>query len=404
MKPGINHVRPHGNDSEFFDLKEFAQIVWQSKRLVLAVAALVTLAALLFGWAKSTYKSEGYFQMEMSFSDFRRLQAALAAPLRWQNFAKSLTSVQLSTLQQDSFINRRTLEASIVPIYPVTRSEVKDVPNAAAKPDDPDITALKISYSAAAPLQAQEGVLVLGNFIRDTMILLDYRDLARRRYTERQELARNYDNEAIDVRYKLEQLKIKKASMQGILREYPDAIRMGDRQPVTITEGNERFLSPITQLVAIETELEEKGRDLPRILRDQQINAIYLRYYEQLQNALKQSTSGNAFLAVLPDLKSALKLNMDNEVERSVFNNISIDNLKAYSQYVEKMSFIAAPLIPAQSTPGILKPGLMGLVVGLILGCVLALFRYFINRTRIQQFVPPQAEQLPKAQRQLDPI
>ena len=347
---------------------------------------------MLFGWTLGSYKSEGYFQMEMSFADFKRLQTAISAPARWQDFAKTINKDQLSTLREENFHSPRQLASLIAPIYPVTRSEMKDIPNTALKNEGADISGLKISYDAATPVLAQQGVLVLGDFLRDTAILLNYRDVVRKRYTEYRGYAQKFDNDAITARYDLEQLKIKKVSMQNILHEYPDSARLENRQPITITDGNERFLSPVSQLVAIETDIADKGRDLPRILRDQKINAINLRYYEQLQEFLNKSTSGSTFLAALPTLKNALKLNQEDEVERSVYNNISIDDLNSHALFVEKTSFIATPFLPQKATPGLLKPGLLGLMLGLFIGSVIALIRYFVSKPSILPSSPATVE------------
>ncbi|MGS0742260.1 hypothetical protein ACVBEF_10560 [Glaciimonas sp. GG7] len=368
--------------------------MWQTKGLVLLVTMTITLAAIVVGWAISSYKSEGYFQMEMSFSDFKRLQTAVIAPSRWEDFAKTLTKTQLADLNQENFVSRTHLESLIEPIYPVTRSELRDVPSAVPKNEDADISGLKISYKAATPLGAQHGVFILGDFLRDTTILLNYRDLVRKRFTQYQANAGKFDNETIAARYELNQLKIKKASMQTILREYPDSTRLENRQPITITDGNERFLSPVTQLVAIETQIAEKTQNLPRIIREQQMNTIYLRYYGAVQALLNKSTSGDQFLAALPAIKNQLNLNLEDEVERSVFNNITIDNMNARSLYVEKTSFIAQPIIPQRATPGMLKSGLLGLLLGLILGSGIALFRYFYTKPTI---LPAQSPVLVRA-------
>ncbi|MBC7490585.1 MAG: hypothetical protein H7240_12060 [Glaciimonas sp.] len=386
MRFEINNNFPqNNNDIALIDIREVTNAIYQAKCLVLLITVLMTACAILVGWTISSYKSEGYFQMEMSFADFKRLKSALVAPSRWQDFTKTLNKSQLYTFQDEDFYANSKLESLITPIYPVTRSEIKDIPNAMLKNEGADISGLKLFYQAETPLLAQQGVLVLGDFLRDTMILLDVKEAVRKRFMEYQSRAQKLDNDTIEARYELEQLKLKRASMETILYKYPNAVRLENRQPVTITDGNERFLSPVTQLVAIETDIAEKTREMPKIFREQQINIIHLRYYKQLQDLISKSTSGNTFLAMLPTLKNQLKLNMDDEVERTVFNNISIDNLNARSLYIEKKSFIAPPLIPKKSTPGLLKSGLIGLLLGLIAGCGIALIRYFFAKPSLLQ-------------------
>ena len=167
---------------------------------------------------------------------------------------------------------------------------------------------------------------------------------------------------------------------------------MSDHVETNTTNGNERFLSPVTQLVAIETDIAKKQRDLPRIVRDQHINDIYLRYYQQLQERLNKSTSGMMFLSALPSIKDQLKLDLKNEVERSVYNNFTMDNMKAQSKYLEKTYFIATPLLPSKPTPGHTLSALTGLLAGLMLGAVFVLIRYFYTKPAEMKNIQSQAQ------------
>jgi hypothetical protein len=375
------------SDSDNFPLDEMFNAVLKAKSTVAIFAICAMVIACLAGWFLGTYKSEGYFQFELSLPEFKRLQASIEDPARWNNFAKTRPASALAGLERTGAIlgdRKQTLQL-IQPIYPVTKAELKDLPDAANKDTASGISGLTIAFKAGSPELAQRGVLVLGDYLRDTAILMSYRDTLRTQYTDLLNKQKKLENSTFDTKYKLEQAEIKRTSMQAILHEYPDSAKTENRQLVSITEGGERYLSPVTQLVAIEAHIADMKQSLPRILRDQRINGLWLSYYEKMLALLDKSSSGEAFLKALPSVKDTLKLNLEDDVEMGVYNSIAIANLDAQSRYFDKVRFIANPMLPTQRSPGMPQSALIGLVLGFLLACAYVLIRHFSSKKMVIQ-------------------
>jgi hypothetical protein len=368
-------------------LEEMFKVVYKAKFTAAIFAISTMVIVCLIGWVLGTYKSEGYFQFNMSLPDFKRLQASIEDPMRWNNFAKTRQASAIAGLELTGAIlgDRKQTQQLIQPIYPITKAELKDLPDAFNKDTASGISGLTLAFKGSTPELAQRGVLMLGDYLRDTAILMTYRDTLSIQHTDLLNKQKKLENSTFDAKYILEQTGIKRTSMQAILREYPKSGVAQDRQLVSIEEGGERYLSPVTQLVAIEAHIADLKQSLPKILRDQRINGIWLSYYEKALALLDKSSSGEEFLKALPAIKDTLKLNQEDDVEMGVYNSIAIENLDAQSRYFDKVRFIATPVLPLQRSPGMLQSALIGLIVGFLLSCIYILIRHFSpQKTAIQ--------------------
>lgn len=359
-------------------LVELLSVVLKAKSFVAIFAISAMVVACLAAWFLGTYKSEGYFQLELSQLQFKRLQASMAEPVHWDSFSKMYPASTLAVLKQISEMlkDKKQISQLIQPIYSATKDDLKGLPDAASKALASDLFGLTIAFKASSPKLAQQGVLVLGDYLRDTAILMNYRDDLLAQHTDLLNKKKKLENDALEDKYELGQIEKKRTSMQVILHEYPESARADNRQLVSLTDGGERFLSPVTQLVAIEAQIADMHRSVPRNLRDQRITSLLLVYQEKILALLNTSSSGEAFLKALPSVRDSLKLNQEDDIEKSVYNNISITILDAQSLYYNKMRFIGGPSLPAQSNPSMPLSAVVGLILGFLLACTYVLIRH----------------------------
>lgn len=71
---------------------------------------------------------------------------------------------------------------------------------------------------------------------------------------------------------------------------------------------------------------------------------------------------------------------MNDEIEKSVYNNIATDNLNQQSPYFEKMNFIVEPVLSRQRSSSRLLMGILGLTLGTFFGCAIILLRDYLRR------------------------
>ena len=369
------------------DLKKWLLVASHSRRIIAAIFAFSISFSIIIGLLLSSYSSVGYYQFGMSIPDYKKLQSAVVAPGRWENFVKTRKNVDASEKSniKNIFYDEKSMFINIAPIYPFTKLELKELPDSANKEATAGISAIKISYKSSTPELAQKGVILIGEYLRDTAILMNYRDSVVTKYTDYLSTQKKYENSVIEIKYQLTQMEIKKTSMQKILHDYPDSAKSDSRQLVSISEGRARYLSPVTQLVAIESSIADQTQSLPRIMRDQQINSLYLRYYEQLIGLLDSSTSGEIFLSNMQKIRLSLNLNLNDEVEKSVANNIDVENLNSQAFYLKKIRFIAEPTKSTRRSPSLLTSSFFGFLASVVFSC---LYLFITELSRNSASVP----------------
>jgi hypothetical protein len=376
MQPNSNIPMPDDDAFTITDIKNWIGILWRSKKLIIAIAGTCAVLAMITASMLANYKSEGYFSFNVSLPNYRRLQAAMAAPGRWENFTKTLSVSDRADSQAFNlpFSNEKAMQAYIVPIYPITKSELKDLPDSASKDASTGISALKLSFKAKTPEKAQKGVLILAEFIRDTAILENYNEQLINSYTEFSSTQRKFQNKIIDANYRLEQTEIQKAAMQQILRAYPQSEKSDNRQLASLTVDSTRYLSPLVQLVAIETSIADLKQSIPKIKREQRFNDIYLSYNKKALALMNGNANGAAIINELPAVLESLKLDENDDLEKSAHNSLFLDNQAAKAAYFEKIRFVGEPTLSKNPTPSIVISGMAGLFLGLFFGIVYLIF------------------------------
>ncbi|MEO7031719.1 MAG: hypothetical protein ABI351_05020, partial [Herbaspirillum sp.] len=364
---------PQIADDAEIDLHQLIRTITDRKRTLLGITVALALLGALIGWTISAYTSVGYFQLGISVPDFRKLQSTVAAPGHWDNFLKTYatkTKPEADLTEIGPLLSQeKSADQMIQPIYPFSKNDLKNLAKVPDIANGTDIVGIKISARGATASDAQTKVIALGNFLRDSAILLDFKTSARTKYAQHLADQQINENKTIDTKYQLTQLDVRKSDMQKILHTYPDSTNSDRRQLVSVSGDSARYLSPVTQLVAIESTIDEQKQKLPAIEREERINTINVHYYEKVLAYLSKSTSGTAFLHDLPKIRDELHLNLDDPVEKLAFNQISIDALKANATYFEQARFIAQPTKPSAPSPGVFKAGLLGLLLGLFVGC-----------------------------------
>jgi len=124
---------------------------------------------------------------------------------------------------------------------------------------------------------------------------------------------------------------------------------MESRQLVSIQEGGDRFLAPVTQLVGIESALADLRRDLAELERDRGKLSVRGEYFSRCFNELeKVDEHAESLFSLLKSVRDEVFKNKDlsRDEVKEVFNNLSID-LQAFDfNFYQNSRFISGPTIP----------------------------------------------------------
>ena len=92
--------------------------------------------------------------------------------------------------------------------------------------------------------------------------------------------------EIVEAQMKIDTMGRRIQDLKAILARYPDSARIDARQVVSITEGSDRFLSPLVQLVAAETSITQLKETNARTERQARQADLVERYFAQAEEKL----------------------------------------------------------------------------------------------------------------------
>ena len=276
---------------EEIDLGAVFTILWNRRRMiVLGTLALTILAAGFSFLIPIKYHSKGLYKLGVagvSIQLYRRSSLNFANPDDFLKYAYSnLIFSKEERLQiSRAFKDRANAKNWIVPFYTFSKEDTRNLPLLAKEQSNP-IIGLNLTFITGSPELTTKMVSMSGRYIRDCLMYITlFEYISSNAIASRTDLQKN-DNDLIESRFGLEQQEQKLAEMRAIMRRYPDAGRNDNWQLMTTAAGGERFLSPVTQLIGIETTMIDLRREVVRLERNRQKLLLRIQFFDQCKTAL----------------------------------------------------------------------------------------------------------------------
>jgi hypothetical protein len=118
---------------------------------------------------------------------------------------------------------------------------------------------------------------------------------------------------------------------------------------VSVQEGGSRFLSPVTQLVGIESTLADLRRAHAQLERDHEKWSIRAEFFLRSFNDIeKAGENGDSLFMLLKSIKDEVFKNKDlgRDEIKEVFNNLSVDLQGFDFTLNQNTRFISGPTVP----------------------------------------------------------
>jgi Chain length determinant protein len=383
--------RENENEDEI-DLVSLFLIIWKRRKLIVLGTLGVTLLAAIYSFTiPKGYLSTGFYQLgvagvplgvggvpisslfdkfdkfdkfdnegaaeqsmrpfkdsnELTIPSFKNSATQFYNPERLKFYAdhkKTLNSWEKVT---ESLNTSEDIRKRIKQIYAHSKEDVREVGSLSADQKNV-IIGVELSYETDIPQRAHDVVAFLGEYVKDCLSYDHLFHYVQNGFnTAELEFSRN-ENSIMDHRFKILQLTNKALDIQSILTKYPDSARIEDRQLVSIQGGGYHYLSPVSQLVGIESNLADLRRKLAEFERAKEKLVISKAYFSKCKDMMeKADKSGDYLLSQLPIIKSELVKDMDasQDITKEAVNNISLD-IQRFTNLYTNYRFISGPSIP----------------------------------------------------------
>jgi LPS O-antigen subunit length determinant protein (WzzB/FepE family) len=361
------------------DLSSIFAVLWKRRKLIL----FGTLGATLLSIGISlllprVYRSEGFYQLgnptkrisenekstKKKTASITKKIASIGVPVLLYKSSSTQffnpNRFQLIAGQDKSFkeedlkklaANFRTAEDITKWIKPVYAFAKEDAREFTQLPQDESnsVIGLNLAYEADSPENASSYVSYFGKYIRDCLLYMTLYNYVMDGYNNTISEMNKSENDIMDMKFQLLQNANKMKDIRAILTNYPESAKIENRQLVSVQEGGERFLAPVTQLVGIESTLADLRRDLAELERDREKLTARAEYFSRCYSELaKIGEHGESLFLLLKSIKDEVFKNKDLSKDeiKEVFNNLSID-LQAFElAFFSNSRFVSGPTIP----------------------------------------------------------
>lgn len=361
------------------DMSSLVAVLWKRWKLILFGTLGATILSIVISlFIPRTYLSEGFYQLgdvKKTITMNKDDTTSIGIPFK-ENTASVGVAVQLykSIAMQFSNLNHFQLIASqskllneeivkrirvefqtaadinkwIKPVYAYAKDDAREFVQM-PKDNLNSVIGVSLSYETDSPDKALTHVRFFGEYIRDCVLYASLYNYVSDEYNNSISEMKKIENSVIGVRFQLSQNTNKLKDIQAILTNYPETARIENRQLVSIQEGGARFLSPVTQLVGIESTLADLRRQLENFEREKEKNSIRLEFFSLCNsNIAKIGEIGESFFLMLKATKDEVFKNKDHNKDavKEVFNSLSIDLQTFELAFFNNCRFTSGPTFP----------------------------------------------------------
>jgi hypothetical protein len=373
ISPDPADVQTSYSSSEI-DLTQLVRAIWRFRVTILLVVAGGVLAGLIVSIYSGRHMSDGLFLTPgLDLPRYKQYEVALSNGTRLRDFAelKDLPE-QGSELFEKLASVQGALADTISPAFSITGKQAKsyDIQSTEAG------KLIGINIRLASRDKSSESLIhSVAEYLRHTMIEVDLGAAFLGQCIEHRARETELRNELLSSNFGVTQLKERARQLRSIIERVPGSANVDIRQAVVSVEaGRERYLSPMTQLVAVEVEIAEAALADER--RDRELVSARLRreYYCRALALQRDHPLGQELLASLKPVHDGVFANEDRSlpIVEQVYNELELERTQWESHYLLLSRFIVAPDggDRVRRSPGLA----IGMVMGGLLGCLFGFF------------------------------
>ncbi len=342
----------------------------------LAIGAAVGLVLGFGGWfGFASYKAESVLinNGAISFMSWRNLQKnlpLLAAQLLATKQVKPTEEAQYARMSNQAWWTK-----SVVPTYSLTKADTKDLASISKDIQEAGgstILNLVVSASGSSSEAALANVDVATQFIKQGSAYLSIKAMLNGYESQVQNFDADLQKKILDAEVELKFLRERAHNLEVLRQRFPANAAVSSQQVVDLNDSNAKFMPISTQLVAVNTDINNTVQSLQR-MRDQLAQMKVLRQFvEQAKPLVDKENNGLALLDGMLKIETSLRqdvapedtnaLQMLNTLEASL-TGTRTSFMKSLDTDLKPQVGRSGPLAPAAG--GLLGGALLMLLVGL---------------------------------------
>lgn len=373
---------PSSHPDSDIDLRQLISVFLRHKGIILALIIAGTAIGLGVSVLSAKYVSEGLFLTpSVSVADYKRLETAFLSRARLQQFLQisNKNTTPEGALFAELLHDPTALSNVLAPEFALTSKDQKMFGvNVAEQDDTGKMVGVRIRFTHKTPTEGA-GVTLLSEYVRDTVIRVKFEDDMLARCAEYRTREQELRNEQLADEFSIAQEEKRLATLRAIVARTPATAPTDNRPFLSLEKGSERFLSPAAQLVAAEVKIADLKLAEAQRVRLRVESALKRDYYCRASQALKEPTTGRAFLESLKNIQATSFQHHDKNtgVVEQTWNELDVERARWTNTYLSGMRFVASPKGTEfrQRRPGLVLGGILGGMAGFMVALVRAWWR-----------------------------
>ena len=362
--------------------------------VVLAAAALgAGVGAVLAYGPLLKFKSEGVLSMEMGTAEYKRFSELANDTTTVRQYMAGLPPPDLSGDQRDGLITTVARGQWHKPVPKVSRADAKELPDVLlqleqerernqerdGRGQDRERRApvtvylgLRLTHSAPQPQQAADVASWLGEYFKDVATREAVREQVSRWAAENRQFSDRAFERKSRFEFDIKQAQTRAKSLKTIVAAYPDAARRDSQQVVDVRKDNEKFMSPMSQLVAAESEIIEIRERLQKLDREIEQQAFAKSLVFDAEATTSKAQSGSDSVRQLSAVITEASKKVRTEAESEKLLSLTADISQISARFLSQAQFVARPSVP--SRPERPTPAMVIVLGALLAGLLAALY------------------------------
>ena len=345
----------------------------QKKIIILLIAATAGagVGALLGYGPMLRYKSEGVLNMDMGTSEYKRFTelandassasqflAAFPPPKMHNGDVDDLMKVIIKGEWHKALPKVSKVDAKEIPdaVLQMERDSEKEKEKEKEKgkngvkslKDNSVYWGLRLTHSASVPLEAAEMTTWLGGYFKEVATWEAVREQVSRWKADNQQFSDRALEQKLKYEFEIEQAKNRALALKKIVAQYPETNARESRQVIDVRKDNEKFMSPMAQLVGAESELIEIREKTQKLDREIDQQAFAGGLLKEVELALKQARSGSESVGKLAAVIANYSKKVKTDAEREKLFSLTADLSQISARFMSQAQFIAQPSVPSR--------------------------------------------------------
>jgi hypothetical protein len=329
------------------------------------------------------YRSEGVLSLDMGTAEYKRFSELASDPKVLRQFATTVPPSGMDSADTETLFRQLGGITWHQPVPKISRADGKDLPDFVMQMQqdrdrdrdrDPDrdrqddnriartYLGVRLSYAMRDPQQAAAVTNWLGSYFREVALRESIREQLVRWKAENQLVSDRSHARKLQHEFDIEQARARVDSLKKVLAAYPDAARREGPQVVELRKDNEKFMSPLSQLVASESEIIAGREQIKRLERDLEQQRFVKDLLVRFERTFQQASSGSEAAERVSTLITEHVKEIKTDAEREKLAFLASDLSQISSRFLAQAQFIAppsAPMEPVRSPTQIMAIGML---------------------------------------------